>query len=183
MSSPATTAPSAVTSVTGAPSRSVYAQLLQLVCGRLRQIGPERCVSTRLPISTSTTRMSFEVDALVLLGQHRAAQLADGAGRLHAGGAAPDDHERQQALAHRLVRLLLGRLERQQHALADLDRVAHVLEADGVLRPVVVTEEVGLRAGRHHQPVVPQVHPFASTTSWRCLSTSSASPSTTRVLG
>ncbi len=81
-------------------------------------------------------------------------QLGDGAGELHAGRAGADHHEGEQPLALDRVLFQLRRLEGQQDAGAQLQRILEGLESGGVAGPIVVTEVAVGRAGGEHQVVV-----------------------------
>ena len=61
--------------------------------------------------------------------------LGERAGQLDAGRPAADDHERQPGAAPGRVRLALGRLEGEEHAAADLQRVLDALQARGERAP------------------------------------------------
>ena len=79
----------------------------------------------------------------------------------------------------------LRRLQRRQHAPADLQRVVEVLEPGRERRPVVVAEVAGARARRHDQVVVgkrrPVVEPHACARRRRRPSPRRAAPTTLRL--
>ena len=69
------------------------------------------------------------VDMPEVLGEGLPRDLGQGAGQLHAGRTADDDHERHPGPAPRLVRLALGDLEGHQDLLADRQGVLQALQA------------------------------------------------------
>ena len=81
-------------------------------------------------------------------------QLGERAGHLDAGRAAADDDERQEALSVRLALRALGRLEREEDALTDLERVVERLEPGREPLPFVVPEVRRLRPRRDDDVVV-----------------------------
>ena len=94
------------------------------------------------------------VDAAELAAQRVAGDLGEGAGELHAGGAAADHHEREPGAALHRIGLALGALECGEHAPADLERVFQGLQSRRVRRPLVVPEIAVGGAGGKDQVVV-----------------------------
>ena len=86
-----------------------------------------------------------------------ARDLREGARELDARRAGTDDDEREPGAARRRVARTLGRLEREQHATADLERVLDRLQPRCERRPVVVPEVGVGRPGGHDQEVVPHL--------------------------
>ncbi len=76
-------------------------------------------------------------------------------------GAAADDHERELRRALAEYGVTFRRLERAQHAPADLQRVLERLEPRRVLAPLVVAEIGMRRAGGDDQIVVRKLHAVA----------------------
>ncbi len=97
------------------------------------------------------------LDTSIVAGQDLPAQLADCARGLDARRPTADHDEGHQATTLFLVFAALCGFEREQHALADSDRVAEILHAVREAGPVpFAAEVVGLRAHRDHQRVVGQ---------------------------
>ena len=93
------------------------------------------------------------IDAAKIVGQSLPGHFRDGAGHFHAGCAAADHYEGEQAPP--LVGIVgeFGALECDQNAAANARRIFDALEARRELRPVVMAE-IGMRgAGRDHQIV------------------------------
>ena len=72
-------------------------------------------------------------------------------------GAAPDDHEGEEAPLASRVALALGRFEREQHPPPHLERIVERLEARGTSRPFRMSEIGVSGAGRDDQKVVRHV--------------------------
>ena len=83
-------------------------------------------------------------------------QLGDLAGHLDAGGAGPDDDEREPCIARRRVRLDLGGLERGEEPAANGDCALERLHLGSVQLPFLVAEVGVVRAAGDDQGVVPE---------------------------
>ncbi len=93
------------------------------------------------------------IDAAEVCGERETRELRDRARELDARRACADDHEAQQPLAPRGVRLHLGGFERAQDPAADRRRVVDRFQARRVGLPVVVAE-VRMRGARRDDEVV-----------------------------
>ena len=80
--------------------------------------------------------------------------IADGACKLDAGGAAADDDEVERRMAARLLHLAFGKLESEQDAAADFGGVFDGLESGSEFGPVVVTKVGVGGAGGEDEVVV-----------------------------
>ena len=99
-SSPIVT-PLASQCVTGVPSRTSTPQPLERRAAPRRSASRGKAGSTRGPASTSTMRASRGIDVAEVVAQRDAGELGDGAGHLHAGRAAADHDEGEEALRAR----------------------------------------------------------------------------------
>ena len=93
------------------------------------------------------------IDVAKIVAHVKLRDVADGAGKLHAGGPAADDDEVQRRMPAVLDHLPLGQLEGQQHAAANLDGVFNGFQAGRKRRPLVVAE-VGVRGSGGQDKVV-----------------------------
>ena len=94
------------------------------------------------------------IDVAEVVTQRHMRQLGDGARHLHAGRAAADHHEGEEALPLFGRRRRFGVLEGRQDAAADAGGVVDVLQAGRHALPVVVAEIGVPCAGRDDEIVV-----------------------------
>ena len=142
---------------------------------------------TRSEASTSRTRAVRVSIERKSRGNASWASSAIWPGHLDPGRPGADDDEGQPVSPFVGVALDLGRLERGQDAVPDLERAGQRLQLRGVLLPLVVAEVGVPRAPGDDQRVVAEDGPslavgqVSSTTSRRSMSTPVTSASTTRV--
>ena len=144
---------SAATSTTVWPASGVDAELLErprrLPRERLREGGQYAVAGLDEQDARGGRIGRAEVAAQRVVGE-----LRDLPGHLDAGRAGADDHEREPAPAPVGVGLDLGRLERPEHAAADVERAGERLQLRRVLPPLVVAEVGVPRPARDDQGVV-----------------------------
>ncbi len=94
------------------------------------------------------------MDAAKILAERLTRDFAERAREFHAGRAAADDDERQQAALRHRIGLPLGRFKRQQHTPAHFERVVQGLEPGCARGPFGMAEVRVRGAGRDDQEVI-----------------------------
>ncbi len=133
----------------------VDAEPLELVPRVPRQSVPERREQAITALEQDDAHVRRR-ELRVFVRKDQPHELGERARVLHPGRPAPDDAERQAAAALIGLGRRRGALETIEHVVAELQRLAEILQSERVLRDRIVAVVVGRAAGREHELVVRQ---------------------------
>jgi hypothetical protein len=141
--------------VTWAPVRTSTPRRPRLRAAAAARSGGKACEDPGAPFEEDHARLRG-IDGAKIPRDGVPRDLREGARQLHAGGSAAHHHEGEQRGALGAVLLALRRLEREQDAPPDLQRVLQRLEPGGQGLPFLVAEVRVAGAGGHDEGVVPE---------------------------